>query len=197
MKTMRLPHAKPRARRWTRDEYYQMADLGWFDGQRVELIEGRVVEMPPQKEEHYATICLAYEALRSAFGDGFFVRPQGPMSVGPASDPEPDVAVVRGAVGDYVDHPTTALLAVEVSLTTLLFDRRKAGLYAKADVPDYWIINLPDRQLEVRRGPMADEAKPFGFTYRTTTIYKPGETVTPLSAASSPIAVDSLLPPKP
>ncbi|HEV2296619.1 MAG TPA: Uma2 family endonuclease [Tepidisphaeraceae bacterium] len=194
MKTMRLPHAKPRARRWTRDEYYQMADLGWFEGQRVELIEGRIVEMPPQTEDHYATIHRTSTVLSDVFGEGHVVRSQAPMSVGVASDPEPDVAVVRGALEDFTEHPTSALLVVEVSLTTLLFDRRKAGLYAKAGVPDYWILNLPDRQVEVRREPIVDDTKPFGFTYRTTTIYQPGETVTPLSAPSSPIAVNHLLP---
>lgn len=194
MKTMRLPQSKPRARRWTRDEYYQMADLGWFQDQRVELIEGRIVQMPPQTELHYATIHRSSGVLSRVFGKGHVVRSQAPMSVAAASDPEPDIAVVQGTLEDFTEHPTTALLAVEVSLTTLLFDRRKAGLYAKAGVPDYWIINLPDRQLEIRRDPMVDETKPFGFTYRTTTIYKPGETVTPLAAPSSPITVNDLLP---
>lgn len=170
-----------------------MAELGWFQGQHVELIEGRVIEMPPQTELHYGTICLVSEVLRSVFGEGFFVRPQGPMSVGKSSDPEPDVAVVRGSASDFVDHPTTAILAVEVSLTTLPYDRRKAGLYAKAGVPEYWIVNLTKRQLEVRREPLADDTQPFGFTYRTTTIFNVGETVTSLAATAS-IAVSDLLP---
>ncbi len=196
MKTMRLPHAKPRARRWTRDEYYQMAELGWFQDQRVELIEGRIVQMPPQTELHYSTIHRTSTILSGVFGKDHVVRSQAPMSIAATSDPEPDIAVVRGALEDFTEHPTTALLVVEVSLTTLLFDRRKAGLYAKADVQDHWIINLPDRQLEVRRDPMADETKPFGFTYRTTTIYKPGETAAPLAAPGARIAIDNLLPPK-
>jgi Uma2 family endonuclease len=194
MKTIRPTRVVPKTRRWTRDEYYRMGEMGWFDGQRVELIEGRIVEMPPQKESHYATILRVQDVLRTAFGAGHVVRPQGPLAIGARSEPEPDVAVVRGNSRDYTDHPTTALLVVEVSGTTLRFDRRKAGLYAKANVPEYWIVNLSDREIEVRREPMEDDTKPFRHAYRTTVTYKAGDVIAPIAAPSAQFAVSDLLP---
>ena len=171
-----------------------MGEMGWFNGQRVELIEGRIVEMPPQKEDHYATILRVQDALRNVFPAGHVVRPQGPLAFGTRSEPEPDIAVVKGEVRDFVDHPTTAVLVVEVSGTTLRFDRRKGGLYARANVPEYWIINLGDREIEVRREPMADDTKPFGHAYRTTVTFKGGDLISPLAVPAANIAVSDLLP---
>ena len=194
MKTIRHTRVLPKTRRWTRDEYHRMGEMGWFNGQHVELIEGRIVEMPPQKEDHYATILRVQDVLRKAFPTGHVVRPQGPLALGTRSEPEPDIAVVTGELRDFVDHPTTAVLVVEVSGTTLRFDRRKGGLYAHANVPEYWIINLSDREIEVRREPMADDTKPFGHAYRTMATFKAGETISPLAASAAKIAVTDLLP---
>src|SRR4051794_16586397 len=105
--------AEPKIRRWTRSEYYEAADLGWFDGQRVELIAGEVVEMPPQKDMHAMSVRLVEEALRSAFGSGFTFCVQMPMDFGELSQPEPDVAVVRGAPKSVTAHPKSAVLVVE------------------------------------------------------------------------------------
>ena len=68
--------ARPHIRKWTRAEYYRMADLGWFDNQRVELIEGTVVQMPPQKNFHGIGIGLAEQAAEAAFGPRYWVRTQ-------------------------------------------------------------------------------------------------------------------------
>ena len=87
---------KPHTRKWTRAEYYRMADLGWFDNQRVELIEGTVVQMPPQKNLHVIGIDLAEKAVQAAFGPQFWVRNQSPLHLGRRSAPEPDIAVVPG-----------------------------------------------------------------------------------------------------
>ena len=111
----------------------------------MELIEGEVVDMPPQKNAHYTAILLAQRALERAFGPNYVVRVQGPLDLGERSQPEPDLAVVPGSPRDYRDHPKTASLVVEVSDSTLVFDReRKARLFAKAGIPEYWIINLVD-----------------------------------------------------
>ena len=126
---------KPRVRRWTLKEYYKLADEGLFRGQRVELIDGRIVQMPPMMNPHAAAIELVKRALEPAFGPAFWVRMQLPLHFGRYSAPEPDIAVVPGGPRDYSDHPTTALLVVEVSESTLSYDRnRKAALYARYDV---------------------------------------------------------------
>jgi len=189
--------AVPLIRRWTRMEYLKMADAGVFaPGERVELIEGEVIVMTPQKSPHAVAGGLVEDALRAAFGPGFHVRSQRPLNLGPDSEPEPDAAVVRGTLRDYVDaHPTMAVLIVEVSDTTLAFDReRKGPLYAKAGIPEYWILNLIDRVLEVHRDPGPLPEDPSRSGYRPTQRLGRSETVTPLAAPSATIRVADLLP---
>ena len=169
-----------------------MADAGLFHDRRVELIEGEVVDMPPQKNAHYTAILLVQRALEKAFGVNHVVRVQGPLDLGERSQPEPDVAVVAGTPRDYRDHPTSALLVVEISDTTLEFDReRKARLYAKAGLAEYWVVNLVDRVLEVHRTPVLDAQRPRYGDIRSVTV---GETVSPIAAPEAAIAVADLLP---
>jgi Uma2 family endonuclease len=159
-------------RPWTRAEFERAAELGLFGPEeRLELIAGEVVsKVPPQKSPHATAIRAVEEALRTAFRRGFDVRVQLPLALGPDHEPEPDVCVVRGSFRDYRhEHPTSAVLVVEVSDTTLAFDRFKAGLYAQAGIPEYWIVNLKDNCLEVQRDPEAAAAEPFGHRYRTVT----------------------------
>src|SRR4051812_37124982 len=92
-----------------------MADLGWFQDKRVELIDGEIMEMPAPRNPHVVAMDLTRDALITAFGAGFWVRTQSPLNVGPAAEPQPDVAVVAGKARDYTDHPTTAALVVEIS----------------------------------------------------------------------------------
>ena len=188
---------KPHTRKWTRAEYYRMADLGWFDNQRVELIEGTVVQMPPQKNFHVIGIDLAEKAVQAAFGPQFWVRIQAPLHLGRRSAPEPDVAVVPGRSRDYATtgHPTTALLIVEVSETTLAYDRdRKASLYARAKIADYWIVNLVHSRLEVRRTPTPDPSERYGWRYQDVLILGPQDRIAPLAALRKRIRVADLLP---
>src|SRR5947208_15853969 len=99
---------KPRQKRWTRAEYYRMADAGLFREQRVELIEGEIFQMPPMKTPHAAALELGERELEAVFGAGYWVRNQLPLHFGPRSEPEPDLAVVPGGPRDFTDHPTTA-----------------------------------------------------------------------------------------
>jgi Uma2 family endonuclease len=182
---------------WTREEYYRMAEAGVFrPGERVELIGGRIVMMSPQNSPHFTGIRLAEDALRAIFAISYDVRVQGPLDVSPASQPEPDIAVVRGSVRDYATaHPTTALLVVEVAESSLPFDRgEKASLYASADVPEYWVVNLLDRRLEVYRNPCPITGQPYGYGYRSCTHYFATDVVTPLAAPSGIVKVADLLP---
>ncbi len=190
-----MPLTKPRTRRWTRAEYERLGDLGFFNGKRVELIDGEIIQMPAMKNPHAVSLGLTEDALRRAFGPKCWVRPQVPLVLGRWSEPEPDLAVVPGGPRDYTDHPTSALLVVEISDTSLWFDRtHKARDYARSGIADYWIVNLVDRQLEVHRQPQRDPARGRRFLYGSRTILTTGNVVSPLAAPHATIAVDDLLP---
>src|SRR5437764_11887880 len=103
---------EPKARRWTRDEFYWMAEAGLFNGQRAELIEGEIMVLSPQNWPHAVTVDRMAEVLRTAFGDQFWVRAQLPINLSLFSDPEPDISVVAGRREDYTEHPTNAVLLV-------------------------------------------------------------------------------------
>jgi len=180
--------------RWTRDEYYKMAELGFFHGKRVELIEGEVIEMSPMKSLHATVIRLVLDIMRDVFGKGYVIDSQLPMSFSPASEPEPDVAIVRGSVKDYIDsHPKTAELIIEVSDTTLRYDQtKKAVLYAGNKIQEYWILNLKNRSLEVYRRPIRD--KQLGFIYTEIQILTGKDSISPLAAPEAKIKVADILP---
>jgi Uma2 family endonuclease len=183
-------------RRWTRDEYERLGTTRVLGPEeRVELIEGEIVEVPPQLGPHATGVYLAQEVLHTTYGDGFLVRVQLPLALGQYSEPEPDVAVVAGSPRDFVAaHPTMAVLVIEVSDTTLSYDREtKGSLYAAAGIPEYWILNLVDRQLEMHRAPSALPGARYGFGYRTRVIALPGEAVDAPGGVGR-LAVDDLLP---
>jgi Uma2 family endonuclease len=195
MATVTPDFAEPRQRPFTRAEYDRMGELGWFHGQRTELIEGEVVVLSPQKWPHASTTDRVAEVLRKAFGPGFWVRAQLPVNLGTFSEPEPDVSVVAGAREDYTDHPTSAVLLVEVSDATLWYDRnRKASLCARAGIADYWIVNLVDGQLEVRRNPVPDGTQFYSFSYASLSDLGPAESIIPLARPQVSIPVADLLP---
>lgn len=179
--------ANPQTRRWSKAEYHSMAELGWFRGQRAELVEGEIMVMSPQGFGHSAATYRVGKALEVAFGAGFWVRTQLPLDLGRLSEPEPDVSVVQGSVDDYTDHPTATELVVEVSDTTLRYDRgAKLELYARSGVPESWIVNLTDEQLEVYRDPGGD-------SYSREQVLKRGERVSPLASPQSVVEVAALL----
>ncbi len=180
-------------RRWTRAEFYRLAELGMFQGQRAELIEGDIMVLSPQNWPHASTVDRAAEVLRRAWS-ACWVRAKLPLNLGRFSDPEPDVSVVPGRREDYTDHPTTALLIVEVSDTTLTFDRtRKASLYATAGLADYWVINLVDNQVEVYRQPCPDLAQDYGHGYQSKTVHSSADRISPLAAPTVTVACADLL----
>lgn len=153
---------EPRVRRWTKDEYHQAADLGWFAGERVELVHGEVIAMAPQKDGHAYTVRIITSILNELYGPTFTILTQMPLNLGSNSEPEPDIAVVKGAVRELQRHPTNAELVIEVSDTTLAYDRgKKARLYAEAAISEYWIVNLLDRQIEVHRRASAGSVSEF------------------------------------
>ncbi|MBE9139873.1 Uma2 family endonuclease [Nodosilinea sp. LEGE 07088] len=187
---------QPQVHVWTREEYHRMAELGFFEGRRVELVEGQIIDMAAMKIPHAAAIDLVDEALKGVFGAGYYIRQQKPFVVSDISEPEPDMAVVPGTVRDYAEaHPTVAALIVEVADTSVSYDRKvKESLYAKANVADYWILNLVKRQLEVYRQPVEDSQADYGWRYGETVTYQAGQRVAPLRVEGAAIAIDDLLP---
>ena len=187
---------QPQVHVWTRDEYQRLADLGFFEGRRVELIEGQVMDMAAMSSPHATAVDLVDAALKAVFDAGYYVRQQKPFVISDISEPEPDVAVVPGTIRDYAKaHPTTAALLVEVADTSVSYDRSvKGSLYAKAGIADYWILNLVQRQLEVYRQPVADDEAPYGWRYGEVMTYSPGQAVAPLAAVNGRVAVEDLLP---
>ncbi len=167
--------------------------------EKIELINGELIAKElPMKSAHATAISLCDEALRQAFGKGYVIRTQLPLTLSERDEPLPDVAVVEGAIRDFAHaHPTRAVLVVEVSETTLRLDRHtKASLYAWAGIPEYWIINLAERVVEVFREPVPMSGRPYGYGYRQQGVYRAGEVLTPVAKPESVVAVDDLLPPQ-
>lgn len=173
-------------RRLSREEYERRVRACFFPpGARVELIDGVLHDMAPQDSPHVTGLHLALNALRTAFPTSY-IRIQSPLALDDFSEPEPDLAVVSGTILDYQEgHPTTALLAVEVAVSSLSYDRRtKIPLYARAGIPESWILNMKRKELEVYRDP----AK---VGYRSRTVLPIGDSIAPLLArpeVSIPVA---------
>src|SRR6516162_660586 len=179
-----------RAKRWNRKEYENLVAAGAFaPNTHVQLIDREIVEITPQSRAHAVATRAVEEGLRTAFPAGYDIQVQMPLALGQAAEPEPDVAVVPGSFRDYPDaHPEHAVLIVEVADASLEFDRtRKAKLYARSRIPEYWIVNLVDRRLEVFRGPQAAR-------YDIQLVFNLNDSVSPIIAPQMRLHVASLLP---
>ena len=186
-----------RIRQWTRAEYDRLIELGVFrPGDPVELLGGELVVAEPQSGPHYTAIYLAEDALRAAFGPGWVIRTQAPIALDDHSEPEPDVAVAQGTPREYAGaHPARPVLIVEVALASVVLDRdHKGSLYARAQLEDYWIVNLVDRALEVYRQPTRDSASVFGWRYGSRQRLPAESSITPLAAPGVSVRVSDLLP---
>jgi Uma2 family endonuclease len=183
-------------RRWTRQEYERLVELGVFDGEPLELIGGQLIVAEPQGSYHASTIFKVADVVRAALPRGFVVRSQGPIALDEESEPEPDVAVVAGSHDDYrASHPRRPVLVVEVADSSLRFDRRrKQSLYARGGIEDYWIVNLVDRLLEVYRDRAPDPAGAYGWGYASVRRCTPPATVALLALPTVHINIADLLP---
>jgi Uma2 family endonuclease len=197
-KPMHAPLTQPRRKtRWTYDEYYRMAEMGFFRGQKVELIDGEIIEMPPQGEEHGVAIMLLTKVLTTTFGDGHAIRVQLPLHTAANEEPEPDIAIVAGDIRDSIRYgrPNSALLVVEVAGTTLAYDLgEKAEIYAAAGIAEYWVLDLEARCLVVHRRPEKISTASRGIRYADITTLKSHESVFPLAAANRALRVSDVLP---
>jgi Uma2 family endonuclease len=170
--------------RFDAETYGRIVESGALDDQRVELIDGRIVDMSPQTSEHSAVIAWLTHLMA---GREVFLRVQLPLHVAPDSVPEPDLAITD-TEPSADRHPTTALLVVEVAVSSHALDRgRKAELYAAAGVPEYWVVDVSGRSVEVHREP-----RPAGG-YGTVTVHKGDDELTPPVAGIAPFTVERLL----
>jgi Uma2 family endonuclease len=183
-------------RSWTRAEYYAAAEAGIFGVfERLELIEGDIVSMCPNGVRHVNSTQKMYVRARAAFRRiPCIVRKEDPIVVDDGTEPEPDIAVVRGVREDYAGrHPCAndVLLIVEVSDLTLRGDREQKGrVYAQAGIPDYWVVNLIGRRLEVYRDPKEVDGV---WNYHTVLTFDANDSVAPLNAPKSNILVSDIL----
>lgn len=178
---------EPRVHSLTWHEYQLLTEAGAFQERRVELIEGVIYDkMAAMLGPHAMAVSKTSLAFFTSFGRQVAIRIQLPIRLNNNSEPEPDLVLARGTDDDYPNHPAPAdvLLALEVSDATLSFDRHtKASAYARAQIVEYWILNVEERQLEIHRGPQRDSAMPFGWGYsvrlivpesgRAATLWKP------------------------
>ena len=185
----------PQTRKFTVAEYYRMAEAGILKpDERVELIDGEILVMPPIGPEHADNVDEFNEVLARYAPDRYRVRIQNPVRLSDESEPEPDVALLRRRPEGYgAAHPTPAdvLLVIEVAHSSLEYDRNiKAHIYGRSGVPETWVRNLPEDCIE-----RFTEPGPDGYARHT--VHHRGETMTPVALPDLEFAVSDLLPNRP
>jgi Uma2 family endonuclease len=149
--------AVPTLYRFTRDEYHRMGEAGLFVDKRVELLDGEIITMPPQNPPHAGVLTLVPSVLMRVLGASAAIRIQLPIVLDDWSEPEPDIAVCLPDPDSYMfAHPRAdqVVLLIEVAGSSLLYDRgQKTAAYARSRIPEYWIINLIDRKIEMFSDP--------------------------------------------
>lgn len=163
-------------RRFHLTEYHQLIDVGVLgEDERVELLEGVIVEMAPQGRSRALVVSRLNRFLTRVLGEAFSVRPQLPLSLGEDSEPEPDLAVVTRQEEEAAKaHPGAALLVVEVSEESLRGDRLLKGrIYARARIPEYWVVDVAGQAVELYSEPDEEAGR-----YRTLRTLGMGETLT-------------------
>lgn len=183
----------PISRKFTVDEYYRMAEAGILrPDERLELICGEIIVMAPMGNPHATGVRRLERVWHNALGNAATVSVQCPIRLNEYADPEPDITVLRYREDDYfgkLPSAEDALLIIEVSDTSLVFDRNvKTDLYAQANVPETWITNLPEDCIEAFTEPGADG-------YANHTVYRRGDRISPSMLPDVEFAVEDLLPP--
>ena len=182
-------------RKFTVAEYYRMAEVGILrPDERVELIEGEIILMPPIGPRHAGDVIRSIRLFSRLDDDRFVIQIQNPLHLAEQSEPEPDVMLLRPRADDYTaSHPTPAdvLLVIEVADSSLDYDRAvKAQIYGRAGVPETLVLNLPEDCIEG-----FDQPGPEGYARHT--IYRRGDRIRPVSLPDLELAVADLLPPPP
>ncbi len=183
--------AKPTLHRFTIDEYDRMGHAGIFtEDDRVELIDGEIVEMPPVGDRHaHCVRCAMLLFAPSAVAGRITIAVQDPLRLSDLSEPVPDLLVLRPRADSYTRHPTPSdvLLLIEVADTSVAYDQRvKLPLYAQEGVPEVWLVQLTRGLVTVHREP-----SPTGYAVALT--LRPGERISPIALPDFSLAVADIL----
>jgi len=177
-------------KRWTRTEYRQLIEMGFLENGKVELVNGEIWEKMGQGRRHTFVVTRLFKLLGLIFGFDR-IQSQSSLPVAEDSDPEPDLAVLTQEMDQYLEvdpTPKDMLLVVEASNTTLYSDMSaKQVMYARSGIPEYWVVDIPNRLLHVFREPNPDG-------YASEAILNPDEEVRSLAAPDAAIRVADLLP---
>lgn len=181
---------QPRRLRFSVDEYYQMIELGMLkDYEKAEIIEGELIQKMPIGDKHAAVVNTLNRFFVKSVSDDILVSVQNPVRLSDFNEPEPDFVLADLTKFDGKRHPRPAetLLIVEVSDSTLKYDRdTKLALYAEAEIPEVWIVNLKNDIIEVHQ-------KPSVGIYQLAQIFKRGERVKSEILPNLEIEVDKIL----
>lgn len=190
---VKVPQAIRETRKFTVEEYFQMADAGILQPEeRVELIEGEILVMAPTGFHHTWGVSQYAHVFISRAANWFIVQIQSTLQLGESSAPEPDLVVLKFREDRYYSGfagPSDVLLVIEVADSSLTYDRDvKAHIYGRAAIPETWVLNLPGDCLE-----RFTEPGPEGYAQHTT--LRRGDKVTPVALPDMELAVEDLLPP--
>lgn len=151
---LEIPDVRKRVSPLSVEDYHRLSEHN-ENGKRTELIRGIVIEKVSKSPLHSTMVALLYRLLIARLPEGFVVRQEQPLTLAD-SEPEPDIAVVRGTERDFLKaHPATAELVVEVALANPALDRENASLYAEAGIKEYWLLLWEEQKAEVYRDPKA------------------------------------------
>jgi Uma2 family endonuclease len=178
---------------WTVQDYHRMSEMGILDpNERTELIAGQITLMVAKGTPHVITLQLLASELLGQIGTTALIRTQDPIHLDDSSEPEPDLVIVRGEILDYIDRhpqPTDIHLLVEVADSTLSYDCQvKDKVYAKAGIPEYWVIDIKNRQVHIFRDPQATG-------YASQLILAESQTVSLFAFPAVIMPIGSILPP--
>ena len=176
--------------RFTVDEYYKLIDLGMLhDYEKAEIIEGELIRNMPIGDRDASVVNKLNKILIKNVSDDILVSIQNPLRLSDYNEPEPDVVLADLNKYDGKRHPQPkeTLAVIEVSDSTLKYDRdTKLLLYAEAEIPEVWIVNLPKNIIEVHQ-------KPSDGLYQITKLFKLGESVKSEIILDLEIEVDKIL----
>jgi len=173
---------------WTRSDYHSLAEQRLLPERLIELNDGVIYHRSPQGSKHAIAIAKINRLLLKNLPEQFVVFPQTSYVVNNYTELEPDFSVVRQDLEAMDTLPSEAELIIEVSDSSLEFDQgAKLAIYATAGVPEYWIVNLRDRQLEIHRGPESS-------AYRERIVVRESEETTLPSGKAGKISVADMLP---
>jgi len=175
---------------FTVESYQRLAELGVFGvDERVELIEGQVVEMTPIGDRHASCVRRLHDWFARHAIELAIIDVQNTVVLGHRNAPQPDLALLKRRADAYPQHPRARdiLLVIEVADTTLAYDRDVKGpLYARAGIPEFWLVNLPADRVDVHRQPRAER-------YADVRAVSRGETLSPLRLPNVTLGTDDIL----